>query len=132
MDAELRQIIKDATGLGPNNKALIKYYNSGIEGVMSDIYNVIDAHFVERLGHPIKLAMTLLLYNRSMNGSRIPGTRPGFNILGEHDLIHCFMDEPAVRDAALSEIRPATLEKWLAAIELVDMVKRARGMTYEV
>ena len=110
--------IQEETGLNiANNKALKRYYNSGKMGVLMEIYDVME-------GMPIteddRRTMAMLVYNRRMNGSKIPGTTVQRDDGGNYIE---FMENAEVRSRAFQEVRPATLRKWNKAIKLIDEYK---------
>jgi hypothetical protein len=68
----------------------------------------------------IKKAMALLVYNRHMNGSHVPGTTDN-TITGELGNLEEFLVSTEARQKAFfKEVRYATLHKYIMAINIVD------------
>jgi hypothetical protein len=112
---ELYQQILDATGIDLfGNKALTKYLNSGMSGKMQEIFDVIENDVHMWYPAQSRKVMTFLVYNRHMNGGKVPGTEFG---------IEDFMEHSDIRVAAFKEVKAETFIRWETAINLIDRYK---------
>lgn len=122
---KLHNAILTLTGLDIHtNKALKKYAKSGMSGVMKDIYDVLIDVNVDEAS---RQAMAVLVYNRRMNGSKIPGipSQYSYSDAGSWWSNKLFFDKDdnSYRLQAFKEVQLETLSKYRVAIYLIDKEK---------
>lgn len=125
LDGELAELGFDLE----TNKALQKYFNSGMQGVMVHIHNAFesDEQLILEYSAWERKAMTILVYNRAMNGAKIPGC-PQYMLTGGNmswDGLTTHIDAAKYRKLAFKEVQRTTLERWNAAINLIDAYNKA-------
>lgn len=111
------------TGMDLNkNKALRYYVNYGIQSTLKRVLESLDDNLP--LNPTERLAFALLITNRRMNGSTLPGIPYEVDAIASHRF-DLFLTSPEVQAKGLASTRPSTLKRWVRAVEILDVTLKS-------
>lgn len=129
---DLRWDLASKVGFDLNtNKALGRYYVHGIStGTLGLVYRWLETDVeVRNFTLPWeRKVMALIMYNRHMNGSKIPGVRREAGMPYSNYAWQTIGTDSAARSAAFREVQTITMERWRNAITIIDNYKGANNV----